>query len=115
MKDLILTKIRESYPEPVKRKDLLIFLRSVGVVTSDRKMRKEIELLIERDGECIESSEKGYRHIPNDIEVLNRSVDYIKKKIRGEAIRYNCLIRNFRTKYGIHNPQIKIQFENETV
>lgn len=64
--------------QSVKRKELLSYLHSLGIMTTDRKMRLEIELLIE-DGFLISSSEKGYKIIKSENE-LKEAVAYLKAK-----------------------------------
>ncbi len=83
---------------PIKRRDLLIKLRAFHhVYITDRKMRILISELI-ADGECIQSSEKGYSIISN-IEQLREAINYMKRKSRAISIRGNTLLSNYNQRY----------------
>lgn len=80
----------------VKRKELLSYLHSLGINTSDRLMRKEIEGLID-DGFLISSSEKGYKIIRNEDE-LQEAVNYLRKKALPLFDRIAHLQKSFQLK-----------------
>lgn len=76
MKGLILNILERS--DYINRATLLKELRSLGMNVGDRKMRKEIEAMIE-DGFYIQSSEKGYKlcRTPQD---FAQAKAYLRKK-----------------------------------
>jgi len=83
---------------PIKRRDLLFRLKNGhGFDITDRKMRILISELI-ADGECIQSSEKGYSLITN-IEQLREAINYMKRKSRAISIRGNTLLSNYNRRY----------------
>ena len=83
---------------PIKRKDLLFRLGYYYHINlTDRKMRLLISELI-ADGECIQSSEKGYSVISN-IEQLREAINYMKRKSRAISIRGNTLLSNYNQRY----------------
>lgn len=90
MKGHILKYIEEH--KSVKRRELLSHLHSIGVQTSDREMRCEIEQLIV-DGFAIASTVKGYKIIRTK-EELEDAVKYLKAKAfplfsRAEKLEHN--------------------------
>ena len=94
MKDVILKYLMDA-DRPVKRKELLKYLRNVyDFNTTDRAQRLAIEELIVMDGYCIASSEKGYQLIKSR-EQLDAAKKYLDAKAEAIAIRKNCLERNF--------------------
>lgn len=94
MKDLIIGYLKDA-GRPVKRRELLQYLRAAGQDITDRAMRREVEMLITRDGELIQSSERGY-HLINSEEDLMEAMEYLTHKAEAIAIRKNCLLRNYR-------------------
>lgn len=94
MRGIILSFL-ESH-EYVKRPQLLSHLKSLGVETNDRIMRKEIEAIVE-DGFCVMSSEKGYKIIRTEQE-LKDAVDYLKAKAFPLFRRAENLEKNFHSK-----------------
>ena len=110
MKEIIL-QILKNRNIPIKRFDLRTALIDSGINTTDRAMRREIELIITRDGECIESSERGYMLI-RDGNQLNRAMNYLNSKSVALAVRKNYLIHNFfkKQKNKKNEKQCKIEF-----
>lgn len=97
MKALILQYLREA-ARPVKRPELLAYLRAERQDVTDRGMRKEIEQMIIVDGRLIASSERGYHLIQTEKE-LTEAMEYLTDKAEAIAVRKNCLLRNFRSQF----------------
>ena len=80
----------------VKRNELRTYLHSLGILTSDREMRKEIEGMIE-DGCLIASTVHGYKIIKTEDE-LKEAVAYLKKKAFPLFHRAECLEKSFHSR-----------------
>lgn len=98
MKPHLLSYLTQS-KTPVKKQELLNYLRSMGWETTERQVRKMIEELI-HEGELIEASERGYQIITT-FEQLERARVYLDEKAEAIAIRKNLLLSNWNNKYKI--------------
>jgi len=88
----------------VKRRDLLTYLHSLGIIVSDRRMRKEIEDMVKVDRVLIESSEKGY-HLADGEENWIRAVQYLRKKAFPILERAAILERGLKEKFDSRHIQ----------
>ncbi len=104
MKPVILDILLNS-SSPLKRPELLRMLHERLIYTNDRAMRKAIEEMIE-EGELISSSAKGYEFIHKEDQVM-KSMEYLRKKSKGIAVRANYLIHNWRKRH----PESRLQLE----
>ena len=77
-----------------KRRQLLAYLKLQGIKASDRKVRLAIESLIEDDGYCIQSSDKGYKLVTTPAE-YQQARDYISSYIFSMLKKRRSLERNF--------------------
>jgi len=62
-----------------KRAELRLSLQNRGYYLTDRQLRRELELLITKNGFAIASSEKGYSLITTN-EQLQEAIDYLNSK-----------------------------------
>jgi hypothetical protein len=98
--------ILQKYPI-IKKQQLLSQLAvSDGIITHERQVRQAIEELI-KDGELIQSSERGYSLITTE-QQLAEARTYLKKKATSIAVRYNCLTRNWNAKFQQDKKQMEL-------
>mgnify|MGYP001612653180 FL=1 len=79
---------------PIKRAELLNYLRSMDYTTTDREMRAVIEDMCITDGYSIASSEQGYAIIHTE-EELDKAMKYLKAKAFPLFKRADSLQKSF--------------------
>lgn len=120
MKRAIITALRLSEGKPVKRSQLLTYLRNNGYIAcTDRAMRREVKEINKTGFECIGSDTGGYFIIANG-EQRERYKTAIKKKIFGLWRAFKEADTAYAKKFGGMQTSIneiieEIEIENKII